>query len=129
MGMREHHKYSIILHLDIYKRAILEDVDSLIKRGILKNKQDVFYLTLEELIDVEENNFPGDIEVFIENVKNKYEQFEKLTPPRVMTSEGETVTGRVRNIQAPEGALIGTPVSAGVIEGIARVVQTFWMLS
>lgn len=122
MGMREHHKFSLILHLDIYKRAILEDGDNLIKKGILKNKQDVFYFTLQELIAVEENSFPGDIQVYIEKIKNQYQQYEKLTPPRVMTSEGEIITGRARNIKAPEGALIGTPVSAGIVEGIAKVV-------
>lgn len=122
MGMREHHKFSLILHLDIYKRAILEEARSLIEKDILKNEHDVFYFSLEELIALEKNSFPRDIEDFIEAVKKQYEQYEKLTPPRVMTSEGEIITGKLRDIQAPEGSLIGTPVSAGIVEGIARVV-------
>ena len=47
---------------------------------------------------------------------------QKLIPPRVMTSDGEIITGKLRDVKAPVGALIGTPVSAGVVEGIARVV-------
>lgn len=39
-----------------------------------------------------------------------------------MTSEGETTTGKLRDVKALEDALVGTPVSAGVIEGIARVI-------
>jgi phosphohistidine swiveling domain-containing protein len=39
-----------------------------------------------------------------------------------MTSEGEIITGRRRDIQAPIGSLIGTPVSPGATEGYARVV-------
>ncbi len=38
-----------------------------------------------------------------------------------MTSEGEIITGKGRDVKAPEGALIGIPVSAGVAEGVARV--------
>jgi phosphohistidine swiveling domain-containing protein len=47
---------------------------------------------------------------------------ERLTPPRVMTSEGEIVTGSYGRTDVPPGALVGIPVSTGVIEGRARVV-------
>jgi phosphoenolpyruvate synthase/pyruvate phosphate dikinase len=46
-----------------------------------------------------------------------------LTPPRVITSEGEIVQAQLAGDAAPPGALIGTGVSAGVIEGVARVVR------
>ncbi|GAA3411618.1 PEP-utilizing enzyme [Streptosporangium vulgare] len=45
-----------------------------------------------------------------------------LTPPRILTSDGEAVTGRYRREDVPPGALIGLPVSAGTVEGRARVV-------
>ena len=45
-----------------------------------------------------------------------------LTPPRVMTSDGEVVTGAYRRDDAPSGTLIGLPVSAGTVEGRARVI-------
>ena len=122
MGMREHHKFSLIVHLDIYKRAILQEAACLKEKGVLRNQKDVFYITIERLIELEEGNFSGNIDELIDSIKTQYQQYEKLTPPRVMTSEGEIITGKVRNIKAPEGALIGTPVSAGVVEGIARVV-------
>lgn len=49
-------------------------------------------------------------------------RFRTLTPPRVMTSDGEIPTVPAIATSAPAGALTGTPVSAGVVEGIARVV-------
>ncbi len=52
----------------------------------------------------------------------EYEVYEKLTPPRVMTSEGEIVTGEYDSGKIPRGSLAGVAVSAGVIEGRARVV-------
>jgi hypothetical protein len=46
-----------------------------------------------------------------------------LTPPRVLTSEGEVVTGSYRRDGLPDGALAGLPVSAGTVEGRARVIR------
>jgi rifampicin phosphotransferase len=108
--------------LDIYKRAVLEEARSLVGKGLLKDEADVFYLTLDELITLLENRFSGNIEEFIEARKQKHELDQKLNVPRVMTSEGEIITGKLRNVKAPEGALAGTPVSAGEVEGIARVI-------
>ena len=39
-----------------------------------------------------------------------YEFYEKLTPPQVMTSEGEIITGEYETDYITQGALIGTPV-------------------
>src|SRR4029453_2608868 len=44
------------------------------------------------------------------------------TPPRVLTSDGEAITGSYRRDDLPAGALVGLPVSAGTIEGRARVI-------
>src|SRR6185503_17265321 len=54
--------------------------------------------------------------------RSEYALYAKLTPPRVMTSEGEIVTGSYKRDHAPAGALVGIAVSTGVIEGRARVV-------
>lgn len=122
LGMRENHKFLVIMILDIYKRAILEEARILVGKGILRVAQDVFYFTLEELIIMAENRFSGNIQEIVEERAKQHEFNQKLVPPRVMTSEGEIITGKPRDIQAPVGALVGTPVSAGVVEGIARVI-------
>ena len=43
--------------------------------------------------------------------------YRALTPPRVLTSEGEVVGGEYRRDDVPAGALVGLPVSAGTVEG------------
>ena len=48
--------------------------------------------------------------------------YRSLTPPRVLTSEGEVVAGQYRRDDVPAGALVGLPVSAGTVEGRARVI-------
>ena len=54
--------------------------------------------------------------------KEEYETYTKLTPPRVMTSEGEALSGEYDTGNIPKGALAGIPASSGTVEGRARVV-------
>ncbi|MCM3699705.1 phosphoenolpyruvate synthase [Paenibacillus macerans] len=122
MGMREHHKFVLVIVMYIYKRAILEEARALVRKGAIRREEDVFYFTLEEIIELIENRFTGNVQEIVKAREKQYEHNLKLKSPRVMTSEGEIITGKLREGNAPAGAIIGTPVSAGVVEGIARVV-------
>lgn len=120
-GLREHPKYLLTLILDECKKAILTEAERMAKKGILKRAEDAFFLTLDELIRLSIGELP-DVSSLIEKRKEQYAWHQTLKPPRVMTSEGEIVTGSPRKGQFPKGALIGNPVSAGVVEGKARIV-------
>jgi pyruvate,water dikinase len=61
-------------------------------------------------------------ERLIRERKAAFESYRALKPPRVLTSEGEAVTGAYRRENLPAGALVGLPVCAGVVEGRARVI-------
>ncbi|WP_269851740.1 PEP-utilizing enzyme [Methanosarcina horonobensis] len=122
IGLREFPKYIIIRFFGIYRQAILAEARVLHQRGILEREEDVFYLYLDELISLLENRFSEDSRHLIDSRKRAYELYKKMTPPRVMTSEGEVITGVRSDVEAPKGALIGTPVSAGVAEGYVKVV-------
>lgn len=122
MGMREHHKFVLVILMDIYKRAIMEEARTFTGKGMLQHEKDVFYLTLDEVIDLEESGFLDGLQEVIEERKKQYELNKNLTVPRVITSEGEIITGKGLGIKTQEGAFTGTPVSAGVVEGVARVV-------
>jgi phosphoenolpyruvate synthase/pyruvate phosphate dikinase len=76
--------------------------------------------TFEELREVVRTNRLDDS--IITKRKEEYEVYEKLTPPRVMTSEGEVLFGEYVTGTIPKGALAGIPVSSGIIEGRARVI-------
>ncbi|WP_248929829.1 phosphoenolpyruvate synthase [Paenibacillus hamazuiensis] len=122
MGAREHPKYLMMRNFELAREGILAEARVLVGEGVLKREDDVFYLTLNELLGLTRGERPVDLEQLLEKRKEEYDRFRTLTPPRLMTSEGEIVIGRRHQQDAPEGALLGTPVSAGVIEGIARVV-------
>ena len=120
IGLREYPKYLMVSLLDEYKRAIMEEAARLVERGTVDQAEDVFYLTLEELtVAVATGRADRDK---IAALKEKYAEYEKLKPPRVLTSEGEAIAGSYAPRDLPAGALAGTPVSAGVVEGRARVV-------
>ncbi|PAV13504.1 phosphoenolpyruvate synthase [Methanosarcina spelaei] len=121
-GLREFPKYVIVRFFDIYRQAILAEARVLHQRGILEREEDVFYLYLDELVALLDKRFNENLKELIESRKRAYEQYQKMTPPRVMTSEGEVITGVRSDVEAPKGALIGTPVSAGVAEGYVKVI-------
>jgi pyruvate,water dikinase len=54
--------------------------------------------------------------------KDEFKLFEKLNPPRVLTSDGEMISGKYKKENLPSGAIAGLAVSSGTIEGRARVV-------
>ena len=122
MGLREHHKFVLVLIFDIYKRAILQEAEILVKKGTIQKSEDIFYFTFEEIINLLENDFLSDIQKIVLQRENQYLLYQNLVPPRVMTSDGEIITGKLRNVNMPSGALVGTPVSAGIVEGVARVI-------
>ncbi|MFK4469474.1 phosphoenolpyruvate synthase [Bacillus sp. RC252] len=120
IGYREYPKYGMINRYFIYKQAILKEAEQLVQNSVIDEVEDIYYLTFEELHEVVLTN-KLDYEV-INKRKNEYKLYEKLTPPRVITSDGEIITGKYKRENLPAEAIVGLPVSSGVIEGRARVI-------
>jgi len=119
-GYREYPKYAMINRYFVYKQALLKEAERLVKAKVIHDKEDIYYLSFEELHEVVRTN-TADHQV-ISKRKDEYILFEKLTPPRVITSDGEIIRGKYKRDNLPAGAIVGLPVSAGVIEGRARVI-------
>ncbi|HDX9576391.1 TPA: phosphoenolpyruvate synthase [Bacillus mobilis] len=120
IGYREYPKYGMINRYFIYKQALLKEAEQLVQSGVIREVDDIYYLTFEELHEVIRTN-KLDYKV-IHQQENEYKLYEKLTPPRVMTSDGEIITGKYKRENLPVDAIVGLPVSSGVIEGRARVI-------
>jgi pyruvate,water dikinase len=104
----------------VYKQALLEEAERLVQAHVLSEKEDIFYLTFQGLHDVVRTNQADD--QLIRQRKFAFRSYQALTPPRVLTSDGEVIAGAYRRDDLPAGALIGLPVSAGTVEGRARVI-------
>ncbi|MDX3234227.1 phosphoenolpyruvate synthase [Streptomyces sp. ME03-5709C] len=120
IGYREYPKYDIVSRYYVYKQALLEEAGRLVRADVLPRKEDVFYLTFQEFHDAVRSHRVD--ERLIRRRKDAFRSYRALTPPRVLTSDGEAVTGTYRRDGVPAGALLGLPVSAGTVEGRARVV-------
>ena len=120
IGYREYPKYGMVSRYFIYKQAVLGEAARLVQAGVLREEEDVFFLTFPEIAEVvRTQQVDGEL---IHERKDAFASYQTLTPPRVLTSEGEAVAGSYRRTDVPAGALVGLPVSAGTVEGRARVV-------
>ena len=67
---------------------------------LIQAKEDIYYLSFDELKEAVCTN-RLDVKK-IEERKAEYRHYEKLTPPRIMTSEGEVITGEALGDHIPE---------------------------
>lgn len=119
-GYREYPKYGIVNRFFVYKQALLKEVEKLVDAHVFHEKEDSYYLTFEELREVVRTH-QIDYQLIVKR-KEEYSKYEKLTPPRVITSDGEVITGKYNRKNLPPEAIVGLAVSSGMIEGRARVI-------
>ncbi|MNX58608.1 Chondramide synthase cmdD [compost metagenome] len=119
-GYREYPKYGIVSRYFVYKQAMQKEAEQLVQESVIHEIEDIYYLTFEELHEIVRTK-KLDYQI-ISSRKDEYKFYEKLTPPRVITSDGEIITGEYKRENLPAEAIAGLAVSSGVIEGRARVI-------
>ena len=119
-GFREYPKHAMMLSYWAIKRALLREAEALVRDGAIGERDDIYFMTLDELSEVSRTRTADT--ALIAKRKADFDVYQRLTPPRVMTSEGEILGGTYEGRRTPPGALAGIAVSSGVVEGTARVV-------
>ncbi|MFD3745662.1 rifamycin-inactivating phosphotransferase [Nocardia sp. NPDC058633] len=119
-GYREYPKYAMVCRYFVYKQALLREAERLVEADVLREPHDIFYLRFDELHEVVRTH-RADQEL-VDERRDAFGTYRSLTAPRVLTSDGEALTGAYRREDLPTGALPGLAVSAGTIEGRARVI-------
>src|SRR5207245_7178932 len=94
IGYREYPKYGMVSRYFVYKQALLEEAERLVQAHVLREKEDIFHLTFQELRDVVRTNHVDD--QLIRQRKDAFRSYQALTPPRVFTSDGEVIAGAYR---------------------------------
>lgn len=120
LGYREYPKFAFIKRYFLYKQALMKEAVLLYEKGAIQAPEDVYYLSFDEFRDAV-NGKSVDRQM-IEERKSAYRYYEKLKAPRLMTSEGEELFGNYHIDKLLYGAFPGIAVSAGIIEGRARVI-------
>jgi len=120
IGYREYPKYGKVCRSFVYKQALLKEAGQLLQAGVIHETADIYYLSFEELREVVRTH-KLDCQI-ISTRKDEYQSYKKLTPPRVLTSDGEILSGAYKRENIPVDAIAGLPVSSGLVEGRARVI-------
>ena len=94
IGYREYPKYGMVSRYFIYKRALLDEAGRLVAAHVLREPEDIFYLTFDELGDVVRTHQID--EQLIDQRRDEFTSYQALTPPRVFTSDGEVIAGAYR---------------------------------
>ncbi|WP_410767006.1 PEP/pyruvate-binding domain-containing protein [Haloferax sp. DFSO60] len=120
ISLREYPKHGVAYVFTAVHEVLATAGEELAASGCLDTPEDVWYLRRGELVAMLETG--SNLSVDIDARRQTHTQHASMTPPPLLTSEGETPTGASTNT-ASENVLTGTPVSAGVVEGVARVIR------
>lgn len=121
LPVREHPKYMMIQLRGLFRQVILECAAILQQQGRLKELDEVWFLDWNEL-DAALQEPKLDVQSRITERKQEHQRYWQLVPPRVITSDGEIPAVSFDHADVPAGALAGNPVSAGIVEGTAKVI-------
>ncbi|MCB9567138.1 MAG: hypothetical protein H6710_08005 [Myxococcales bacterium] len=125
-SVREHHKATMIEILAEVRAAALAVGEALEAAGSLARADDVFLLDLDEALAAAQaahaGSPPRDLAARCDARRREEARFAALTPPPLMTDEGE-LPPLPSGAAAPPGTLIGTPASSGAAIGRARVIR------
>ena len=121
-GMREHHKFLAVRYLGVVKEILKGVAERLVEAGKLAKPDDLWFLTWRELFAIWDDD-ATDWGARIAGRRGNLERYQKLSPSIIITSDGESPAVRYHAEDAPPGALLGNPVSAGIVEGVARIIR------
>jgi pyruvate,water dikinase len=122
MPAREHPKYFIIRYFGLLRGQLLDIADRLVAEGHLAAREEVWFLSLDE-VAAALDGAGAELARRVAERRAAYEHDRHVTPPRILTSDGERPAVAVHPADLPPGVLAGTAASAGVVEGRAHVVR------
>ncbi len=143
LPMRENPKHHFLRYVAELRRTVLALADRLVAHGLLAERDDVFYLTLDELTAAAETATRGQAAPGLPDIvaarRALYARYRAWTPPEAVPGdaverlERELATAPVPPVSGPAPAepggtdgwvLRGIAASGGVVTGRARVART-----
>ncbi len=123
-GLREAPKFFAIRMLGITRQGLLRSGESFVALGLLDQKDDLFFLHLNELGQIADQRAiePEFRALIAERRVLRARELGRKQLPRVLLSDGTSYYEGVRSTGGDENTIIGDPVSPGVVEGSVRVV-------
>lgn len=120
--LREHHKFMMVKTIVLVKETLKARAIELTTDKKISQPDDIWFLTFPDLLALYRGEMTDTSELIATRRKN-HEYYQKISPPMVLTGDGETPVVNYQITDAPEGALLGNPVSPGIVEGIVHVIH------
>jgi pyruvate,water dikinase len=123
-GLRESPKFTVIRLLGVLREGLLASGRELAAAGVLARPDDLFFLHLEEARALATGE-RRDWRALAASNRAAYErETRRRQVPRVLLSDGRAFfDGVAEPVGEADADLVGTPVSAGVVEGVVHVVH------
>jgi pyruvate,water dikinase len=120
---RENLKTTWMRGISAMRVIYLAIADNLVKKGILKERDDIFYLKVTEVSDIIAETLKKEqIVNILEERRKEKEEYEHLDIPEVIVGKPPPIEELIYTVE-PETQFEGTGCSCGVITGKARVVM------
>ncbi len=119
-GLRESPKFLLVLSFALLRAEVQRVGETLARRGLVDDPDDVFFLDLGQV----RSGLDGrELRSDVEAARAAYAvELERRHIPRILLSDGTEPEASLRPTDAPEGALVGSPASAGTVTARARVI-------
>jgi pyruvate,water dikinase len=120
--VRENGKSALIRFLSLIRKRLLELGQRFVDRGILKERDDIFFFEFEEMPAIASGENTNDIQAVVQQRKREYKQNLAITPPPVIIGGFDAERFIPAEPDRTKKEFTGIPVSPGVVRGPARVV-------
>lgn len=122
-GLRERPKFTIMQLFGMVRALLLDSGQALVDQQVITQPDDLFFLHLRELHELANGKERNWARLIASRRDVHLRESRRRQHPRLLLSDGHAFyDGLTTSESAEAGVLTGSPVSPGVVEGIARVV-------
>jgi phosphohistidine swiveling domain-containing protein len=119
--MRENVKSEAVRAIALIRRVLLEIGDRLASRGILTDKEEIFFLDLDEIETVLQGADYRKVKETVTARREEYEKNKAITPPSLVFGRFDPDDFVADEVDLDAEVLTGLAVCPGVVSGPARV--------
>ncbi len=122
--MRENSRFYHIMAFNSVRKKILEKEACLMEKGKLKCRDDIFYLLLDEIKQLEAGDLGWfDVEETIRDRRLAHIRLSKMIPPKTIGIKTNDLPEMEKELSKNDSILKGQPASPGKYRGHARVIM------
>ncbi|TYQ17746.1 UNVERIFIED_CONTAM: pyruvate,water dikinase [Acetivibrio alkalicellulosi] len=122
LSTRENYKSEVVRLLSIARKSLYEIERRFINQGILREKDDIFFITIEELNILLKGEFVKGIDELIALRRQEFMENQNITPPPVVIGKYDPQKAAPSSFSNVTSCLKGISVSSGISRGFARVI-------